>query len=209
MPIQLEVRTAGLDPPPCVLLKGKRASLGRGAHCDVRIPDPSVSKLHASIVKRGSNYLLIDEGSHFGTGVGTSPEPVWLAADSPRIIEDGEHIWVGQIELRLRLISAQRGAETGLLDLPRTLVKAGLSAVGLDPTAELVEKTLAELTELPEEEVPLPPPELQTPHPLRGVADLFDEDVHPPWKTDLFIAGVALLITVCCALLYLNMDRLG
>lgn len=208
MAVQLEVLTAAITPPPCVLLTGRRASLGRGEHCDVRIPDPSVSSLHASIVKRGLSYLLIDEGSHFGTGVsqGAGP-PVWLAPDSPRILEDGEHLWLGQIELRVRLIEAKRGAETGLAGLPQVLVRAGLTAVGLEPTDALVESTLAELTALPDQEVALPQP---TPHtgPLLGVADLFDEDKHPPWKTDLFVAALALLMTGGCALLYLHMNQM-
>ncbi len=205
--VQLEVLTAGLDPAPRVLLKGRRASLGRGVHCDVRIPDPSVSRLHASIVKRGPNYLLIDENSRYGTGIGTDSDPIWLAPDSPRIIEDGEHIWLGQIELKVSLIAAKRDAETGQDELPRTLVRAGLAAVGLEPDDQLVESTLLELTELPDEEVPLPSPD-ENPSPLAGVADLFDEDRHPPWKTDLFIAAVALLVTIGCLLLYMNMDRL-
>jgi len=206
--IQLEVLSAGMDPAPTVVINGRRASLGRGAHCDVRIPDPSVSSLHASIIKRGNNYLLTDEGSQFGTGVGTSAQPVWLAPDSPRVLSCGEHIWLGQIELRVRLVEPQRGAQDGLEDLARTLVHAGLSAAGLNPTSELVERTLVELTELPDEEIPLPPPE--DPSPLRvGVADLFDEDKHPPWKTDLFIAGLALLVTSGCALLYFHLTSLS
>ncbi len=209
MAVQLEVLTAGVEPVPQVLLKGRRASLGRGEHCDVRIPDPSVSSLHASIVKRGSNYLLIDEGSQYGTGVGSSMEPIWLAVDSPRILEDGEHIWLGQIELRVRLVTAKRGAPTGLAELPRTLVKAGLQAVQLEATEELIEQTLQELTHLPDEELPLPLEAEPAPPERRGVADLFDEDKHPPWKTDLFIAAVALIITGGCALLYLNLDFLN
>lgn len=204
MTVQLEVLTAGLDPPPCVLIKGKRASLGRGPRCDVRIPDPSLSLLHASIVKRGQNYLLIDEGSRYGTGVSTGGEPVWLAADSPRILEDGEHIWLGQIELRVRLIAAVRGADTGLDDLAERLVTAGLTAAGLEPTEELVQSTLDELTALPDEEIPLPPPD-SAPGPTLGIADLFDEDKHPPWKADLAIAALALLITATCALMYLQL----
>jgi pSer/pThr/pTyr-binding forkhead associated (FHA) protein len=205
--LQLEVLTGNLDPPPRVFVDGRRISLGRGSGCDVRLPDPSVSQLHASIVKRGQNYLLIDEGSRFGTGVARGHEPVWLGADSPRILEDGEHLWLGQIELRVQLVERSRNADSGLESLAETLVRAGLRAAGFTPTDQLVAATLKELTELPEEELPVPP----APSPAAeraGVADLFDEDKHPPWKTDLWIAGLALLVTAGCAFLYFHLSRL-
>lgn len=199
MAIQLQVLSADLDPPPSVLIKARRASLGRGPHCDVRLPDPSVSKLHASIVKRGDSYLLIDEGSHFGTGVGRGPEPVWLAKDAPRVLSDGEHVWLGQIELRVTMVDGrEKGARPG--DLALQLVRAGLISAGYEATDALVERTLAELTELPDEEVPLPPPPPTAPR--LGVADLFDEDKHPPWKADLFVGGLAFAVSMGCALFY-------
>lgn len=201
MAIELQVLSAGLDPPPSVVIKARRASLGRAPHCDVRIPDPSVSQLHASVVKRGEHYLLIDEGSHYGTGVGLGPEPVWLVPDAPRILSDGEHIWLGQIELRVRLVDG-RGKTTERDELPLTLVRAGLTSLGLEPSEERVASTLSELTDLPDEEVQLPSP---APPPRLGVADLFDEDKHPPWKADLFVAGLALLITVGCTLFYFRL----
>src|SRR5258707_532939 len=44
-----------------------RISVGRAANCDVVLRDPSVSKLHAHIVMRGSKFELIDLESHNGT----------------------------------------------------------------------------------------------------------------------------------------------
>lgn len=200
MALRLSVLTGGLDPPPTVLLKGRRAVIGRGADVDVRIPDPSVSPIHASIAKRGEVYLLTDESSVHGTGVAAhgGASKVWLAADSPRVIEEGEHIWIGQIELKAEFEAPRRGAPTGFDELAPTLVRAGLKAVGMEPTPELVQSTLRELTELPEESLDLP--DLEPIHEPVGVAALREEDRHPPWKTDLFVAGIALFVLAGCLL---------
>lgn len=199
MALRLFVLTANLDPPPSVLVKGRRAVVGRGENVDVRLPDPSVSLHHATILKRGDAYLLTDEASAHGTGVAspTTAQPVWLAPDSPRVIEEGEHIWIGQIELVAHFEAAPRGAPTGFDELAPTLVAAGLRAVGIEPSQERVSSTLAELTELPEERFDPPEPSVKEASPFSA---LFEEDErHPPWKTDLFIAGVALLILAGCA----------
>lgn len=200
MALRLSVLTGGLDPPPSVLVKGRRAVIGRAADVDVRLPDPSVSPVHATIVKRGEVYLLTDESSAFGTGVATegAPAPVWLSPDSPRVIEAGERIWIGQIELCAQFEAPKRGAPTGFDELAETLVSAGLKAAGMEPTPELVASTLKELTELPEES--LEPSDPEPLHQPVGVAALREDDRHPPWKTDLFVAAIALLVLAGCVL---------
>lgn len=200
MALRLSVLTGGLDPPPSVLVKGRRAVIGRSADVDVRIPDPSVSPIHATIVKRGEAFLLTDESSRHGTGIAAdgAPAPVWLPPDSPRVIEAGERIWIGQIELVAEFEAPARGAPTGFDELAPTLVQAGLRAAGMEPTPDLVESTLKELTELPEESLDLPDPEPQA-EPV-GIAALSEDDRHPPWKTDLLVAGIALAILAGCLL---------
>ncbi len=198
MALRLFVLTGDIDPPPSVLIKGRRAVIGRSEDADVRLPDPSVSPHHATIAKRGNAYLLTDESSAHGTGVASegAPAPVWLAPDSPRVIEEGEHIWIGQIELQAQFEAAARGAETGIDELAPTLVRAGLTAAGLEATDELVESTLEELTQLPEEKLELPDPEPVL-EPV-GAAALSEDDRHPPWKTDVFVATIALIVLAGC-----------
>ena len=41
--------------------------LGRGHDCEIRITDISVSRNHAKIEKRGSEYWVFDNKSKFGT----------------------------------------------------------------------------------------------------------------------------------------------
>lgn len=174
--------------------------IGRGADVDVRIPDPSVALHHATIVKRGEAYLITDEGSKHGTGITAAGRttPVWLAPDSPRVIEEGERIFVGQIELVAHLEAAPRGAPSGFEELAPNLVRAGLVAAGLEPSDDLVERTLEELTNLPEEALAEDDHETPGSEPL-GVADLREDDKNPPWMTDLLIAGIALMILAGCA----------
>jgi len=197
--LRLLVLTADVDPPPSVLIKGRKAAVGRGQDCEIRLPDPSVSLHHATIRKRGDSYLLFDEGSSHGTGIGTpeSPAPVWLAPDSPRVIEDGEHLWFGQIEVLAQFHANKRGEASGYEELPHQLVEAGLRAAELNPTPELIESTLQELTEL-EDEL-FEEEQLALPDPI-GVAGLEEEDRHPPWMADAMVAGIAVCILAGCAL---------
>lgn len=198
MALRLFVLTGNLDPPPSVLVKGRRAVIGRGEKADIRLPDPSVSLHHATILKRGEAFLLVDDGSAHGTGVSSdrATQPVWLSSDSPRVIEEGEHIWIGQIELRAHFEAAARGALTGYDELAPTLVRAGLAAVGLEPTDDLVEQTLLELTLLPEEKLEEPEPSAPAVFPSASFFE--EEDRHPPWKTDFFVAMIALMILTGC-----------
>ena len=63
----------------------------------------------------------------------------------------------------------KKGRKTDRDQLPLALVRAGLLSVGIEPSDERIASTLAELTELPDEEVPLP---LAVNPPKLGVADL-------------------------------------
>ncbi len=46
-----------------------RIFIGRGEGADLRLPDPSVSARHASLRQRGSDVVIIDEGSTNGTAL--------------------------------------------------------------------------------------------------------------------------------------------
>ncbi|HEX9297405.1 MAG TPA: FHA domain-containing protein [Polyangiaceae bacterium] len=63
--------------------------VGRGPFCDVCIPDPRLSKQHASFERRPNSgaYLVIDRGSSNGTRVGNQPlipgQPVPITSGAP------------------------------------------------------------------------------------------------------------------------------
>ncbi len=99
--------------------------IGRGPAADVRLPDPTVSALHAAIRLRGSRYVLLDEGSTNGTWVGGRRLPV----GRPHPLSDGEEIQVGIF--RIRFDGAVAVAEPTAVDrtgaLARVLVRRVLS----------------------------------------------------------------------------------
>lgn len=48
---------------------GKRATIGRGEHAQIRIDDPSVSSAHALIIAGPSGWILEDLASRNGTAI--------------------------------------------------------------------------------------------------------------------------------------------
>jgi pSer/pThr/pTyr-binding forkhead associated (FHA) protein len=102
--------------------------IGRGEGSEVRLPDPSVSHRHATIRQRGSEYILVDEGSSNGTFMGG----VKLGAQAPRILRHGDLARVGRVWLEIRFDSAVPSANTVLAtkELALALVARALDAQG-------------------------------------------------------------------------------
>lgn len=102
--------------------------LGRGEGCDVRLPDPSVSSRHATIRARGSEYVLVDEGSTNGTrhqGVRLSPAvPTRIGARE--LVRFGR-VWV---ELRHCQSLATKSVRDKAKEVALALVAADLEARG-------------------------------------------------------------------------------
>ncbi|MBX3182959.1 MAG: FHA domain-containing protein [Polyangiaceae bacterium] len=128
MPLTLQVRSGDLEAPPELTFDAPRIVIGRGEGCEVRLPDPSVSHRHASIRQRGSDYLLVDEGSANGTFVAS----VRLGAHSPRVLKSGDWIRVGRVWLVVQI--SQLGAPltnpTATKELALRLVEGALAAQG-------------------------------------------------------------------------------
>ena len=91
---EVQVRAITLDSP--------RIVIGRGGGCELQLPDPSVSHRHASIRQRGSDYIVLDEGSTNGTWVG----PVKLPPGTPRVLASGQLLRVGRIWVEVGLAPA-------------------------------------------------------------------------------------------------------
>jgi pSer/pThr/pTyr-binding forkhead associated (FHA) protein len=126
----------GKGPPPSITLDAPIIVLGRGEGCDVRLPDPSVSQRHATLRQRGSEHMLVDEGSTNGTHIGG----VRLGSQASRIVRNGELVRLGRvwIELRFeaRLVPPQGSLATRELAL--ALVSRALDAQGEAGGARLV-----------------------------------------------------------------------
>jgi pSer/pThr/pTyr-binding forkhead associated (FHA) protein len=130
MPITVIVRSgadskeAGLS----VTLDSPMIVIGRGEGSEVRLPDPSVSHRHATIRARGSEYILVDEGSTNGTFMGG----VKLGALAPRILRHGDLARVGRVWLEIRFDNQVPPPQTALAtkELALALVARAMKGEG-------------------------------------------------------------------------------
>jgi hypothetical protein len=83
------------DTGELIPLRGEVTTVGRGLGADVRLDDPSVSRLHAEIVRRGPYYYVADLGlSRNGTRVNGRPV-------ARRVLDDGDVLSFGSARCRM------------------------------------------------------------------------------------------------------------
>lgn len=75
---------------------GERTRLGRGADCDICLPDTAVSRHHATVAWFHVHYEVVDEGS--ANGVFVNDQRVTRA-----ILADGDLLTVGFTQIRFQL----------------------------------------------------------------------------------------------------------
>lgn len=95
------VRAVSLPPDGLFLI-------GRSADADWPIPDQSVSRRHASIVRKGETWLLSDLDSRHGTSINDRR----IEAATPTPIQDGDVIAFGSWACRCTSGSARPGVTT-------------------------------------------------------------------------------------------------
>ena len=128
MALTVVVRSGDHPTPLKISLDAPRIVIGRGDGCEIRLPDPSVSHRHASIRQRGSDYVVVDEGSSNGTFVG----PVRLSPQAPRVIRSGELLRIGRIwlELTIETVPPTDDAQLATREIALALVSSALAAQG-------------------------------------------------------------------------------
>ncbi len=128
MALTVVVRSGDLKSQATITFDAPRIVIGRGEGCEIRLPDPSVSHRHASIRQRGTDYVVIDEGSSNGTFVG----PVRLSPQAPRVVRSGDLIRIGRIWLELSTAQVLPTQNPGLItkEIALALVASSLSAEG-------------------------------------------------------------------------------
>jgi len=128
MALTVVVRSGDLKSQATITFDAPRIVIGRGDGCEIRLPDPSVSHRHASIRQRGSDYVVVDEGSSNGTFVG----PVRLSPQAPRVVRSGDLIRVGRIWLELTTAQVLPTPNQSLVtkEIALALVASSLSADG-------------------------------------------------------------------------------
>jgi hypothetical protein len=79
---------------------GERFGVGRATECQVHVPEPSVSKLHATLCwhQQQGAFEIVDEGSMNGTFVSMERlrpgEPVWLHDGDPLHFGDAQFLFL-------------------------------------------------------------------------------------------------------------------
>jgi pSer/pThr/pTyr-binding forkhead associated (FHA) protein len=99
MPLTFIVRAGFGDAGerPTLTLDSARIVIGRGASCDLRLPDARVSARHASIRANGGEYSILDEGSTNGTFVGKAR----VAPHSPHPLRSGDLVRIASVWLEV------------------------------------------------------------------------------------------------------------
>jgi pSer/pThr/pTyr-binding forkhead associated (FHA) protein len=78
---------------------GRRLNVGRASDNDLTLNDNSVSKIHGALLMTAEGSLLVaDTGSTNGTFINGRR----IAYGESRVIEDGDVIGFGDVEVRLR-----------------------------------------------------------------------------------------------------------
>jgi pSer/pThr/pTyr-binding forkhead associated (FHA) protein len=135
MALTIVVRSGDADSPPQISFDAPRIVIGRGEGCELRLPDPSISHRHASIRQRGTDYIIVDEGSTNGTFVG----PVRLSPQAPRMLRNGDLVRVGRIWLEARIEHAvlSQNQQLATKEIALRLVADALSAQGETASIEV------------------------------------------------------------------------
>ncbi len=136
MPLTVILRSSGGAESRLTFDGTQRIVLGRGAGCDVRLPDASVSVRHASLRAQGAEFVIVDEGSSNGTFVGD----VRVAPRTSRIIRSGERARLGRvwIEVRVDQSPVTRDLAVATRDLALAFVADALDALGTDRAVQIV-----------------------------------------------------------------------
>jgi FHA domain len=147
MALSLRLRSGDVVPDPELPFDAPRVVVGRAPGSDLQLPDPSVSPRHATLRQRGSDYLVVDEGSDNGTFAGATR----LVRHAPHTLKSGDLLRFGRVWVEVRLGPAEHPTEVqASRELARRLVDAALvaddapfgmnvSVKGGEPSLRLVE----------------------------------------------------------------------
>jgi pSer/pThr/pTyr-binding forkhead associated (FHA) protein len=91
-----------------------RFEIGRRSSCEVRLSDPSVSRVHATVKREPFGYAIYDENSSNGIEIGAPPQRVFFAR-----LEHGTVVRLGSTELRVAIGDARSETSAGVRTPPR------------------------------------------------------------------------------------------
>jgi predicted component of type VI protein secretion system len=120
--LTLKLRSGDISPLPELSFDAPRVVLGRSPGCELQLPDPSVSSRHASFRQRGSEYVVVDEGSENGTFAGATR----LSRQAPHSLTNGDLLRFGRVWIEVRLDGAAASEAGASRELARQLVEHAL-----------------------------------------------------------------------------------
>jgi len=100
-------------------------TIGRSEGCDIVIPQPTVSLLHARVEQQHDRYLLSDAGSANGTFVNGEP------LDGEHQLGTGDEIWLGTSAVSLSFSDPDETVDVAVINGPAPLL--------IDETARAVQ----------------------------------------------------------------------
>lgn len=134
MALTLRLRSGDVHPEPEIPFDAPRVVVGRARGCDLQLPDPSISPRHASLRQRGSEYVVVDEGSDNGTFLGA----LRLPRHASHPVQHGDLLRFGRVWVEVRIGPAEQALEVqASREIARRLVDAALDADGV-PSGMLV-----------------------------------------------------------------------
>jgi hypothetical protein len=120
--LTLKLRSGDISPLPELSFDAPRVVLGRSPGCELQLPDPSISSRHASFRQRGSEYVVVDEGSENGTYAGATR----LSRQAPHALTNGDLLRFGRVWVEVRLDGAAASEAGASRELARQLVEHAL-----------------------------------------------------------------------------------
>ena len=122
MALTLKLRSGDISPLPELSFDAPRVVIGRASGCELQLPDPSVSGRHASVRQRGSEYVVVDEGSENGTFAAATR----LTRQAPHTLSNGDLLRFGRVWVEVRLDGAAASEAGASRELARQLVEHAL-----------------------------------------------------------------------------------
>jgi pSer/pThr/pTyr-binding forkhead associated (FHA) protein len=85
-----------------------RFQIGRQPRCELRLSDPSVSRLHATVKREPFGYAIYDENSSNGIEIGAPPQRVFFAK-----LDHGAVVRLGSTDLQVGITDARSETMAG------------------------------------------------------------------------------------------------
>lgn len=122
MVLTLRVLAGEVDPPLELHCDAPRIVVGRSSGCELQLPDPSVSRLHAIVEQRGTGYVVLDQSSDSGTFSFAER----LGPKAAHALTEGELLRFGRVWVEVGLSAPAASEASASRELARRMVEWGL-----------------------------------------------------------------------------------